>query len=373
MSANAAAVAERQLLRETVRSFLERYSSEAEIRRVMETPQAFDRALWGRMADELGLQGMGVPEAFGGGGYGFPELQIVLEELGRSLACVPFLSSAVLASNVLLASGDADSSHRYLPGLCSGASVAAVAITGADVGHDGDNGRFAAALDGDRHLLTGERRFVSDAQTADLLLVIADTAAGPTIFVVDTHAPGVSVAAMESLDATRRLAEVDLKAAEGRLLGSPGAATEIIRQALIPAAAALASEQVGGARRTLELAVEYANVRKQFGQLIGSFQAIKQKCAEMLLAVESATSAAHAAGLAIDQASSDGALLAFLALAECSEAFVFVATEAIEIFGGIGFTWEHPAHLYYKRALASSVLFGSATANRERLLIELGH
>jgi alkylation response protein AidB-like acyl-CoA dehydrogenase len=363
--------AERQLLRETVRAFLERYSPEHEVRRAMSTDDGIDSALWRRMADELGLQGIAVPEEYGGTGYGMSEMQIVLEELGRSLACVPFLSSALVASNLILASGDVTACHDYLPELCSGSRIATVAVTEDGAGWDADNWRCYATVSCDRYQLSGRKSFVVDAHAADLFLVTAATLSGPAVFAVDAAADGVSAGALENVDATRRLGWVDLDAAEGRLVGTPGDGAVLVRHALVPAAAGLAAEQVGGARRALEVAVEYAKVREQFGRVIGSFQAIKQKCADMLLAVESATSAVYAAGLAIDDDSSESAALAYLALAQANEAYVFAATESIEIHGGVGFTWEHPAHLYYKRAVASSVLFGTAASLREWMLLEL--
>jgi alkylation response protein AidB-like acyl-CoA dehydrogenase len=372
MSAATTTLAERHELRETVRSFLGKYSPEFEVRRMMASEEGFDRAVWHRMADELGVQGLAVPAEYGGSGYGLSELQVVLEELGRALAPVPFLSSAVLATSLLLASGDTTANKEYLPELCAGTRIATAAVTEGGAGWGTDNWQCSAISAVEGYLLTGQKSFVPDAQAADLLLVVANTDQGPALFAIAAAAAGVSVAAPENLDATRRLSRVRLDAAPGRLLGPLGAGAGIVRRAMVPAAAGLAAEQVGGARRALELAVEYAKVRKQFGRLIGSFQAIKQKCAEVLLAVESATSAAYAAGSAVDQGSSDSAELAYLALAQCSEAYIFAATENIEVHGGIGFTWEHPAHLYYKRAIASSVLLGTAASHRERVLAELG-
>ena len=325
------------------------------------------------MAEELGLQGLAVPEEYGGTGYGVAELQIVLEELGRSLVCAPFLSSAVLASTLILASGDTAACQDYLPELCSGALIATAAVTEDGAGWDADTWQCVAVAK--RRPIPAERTEVVRRGRADR----GPPARGRRQRVGAWRSsrstpapPGSSVGAMENLDATRRLGWVHLEAAEGRLLGSPGAAAGIVQRALVPTAAALAAEQVGGARRALELAVEYAKVRKQFGRLIGSFQAIKQKCADVLMAVEAASSAAYAAGLAIDEGSDESAALAYLALAQCSEAYQLAATENIEIHGGIGFTWEHSAHLYYKRAIASSVLFGTAASHRERMLIELG-
>jgi alkylation response protein AidB-like acyl-CoA dehydrogenase len=366
--------AEREELRASVRTFLAKCSPEPEIRRLMADAAGYDPVVWRRMATELGLLGLAVPTRFGGSGYGAVERNVVFEEAGRALLCGPFLASAGLATNVLLASGDESACAELLPAMCDGNRIATVAATGADGRWIGATGPATATPVAGGHVLDGVAHFVPDAGVADLVLVLARTDVGPSLFAVDVPVAGdaVAVQPMTALDTTRRLARVSFERAPARLVGAAGAGAEILDEALKPTFAALAAEQAGAARRTLEMAVDYAKVREQYGRIIGSFQAIKQKCADMLLAVETATSTAWAAAAALDRGAADSAASCHMALAHCSEAAVFVATENIEIHGGIGFTWEHPAHLYYKRALASAVLFGSSTAHRGELLAALG-
>jgi alkylation response protein AidB-like acyl-CoA dehydrogenase len=405
---------EQEELRATVRRFLADRSPEAEVRRLMETEQGYDRAVWTTMAGQLGLQGLAVPERFGGAGSGFVDLQIVLEEMGRALLCAPFLSTAVLAAQAVLQSGDEAAAERYLPGIADGSTIATLApadrfgsgtataggaSSGATATGAGHPAGTTATADGDGHRLTGEKMFVLDGHLADLLLVVVDTGAGPSLFAVDAHADGVHREALPTLDATRKQSRLVFDAAPARLVGQDGGAAAPLARTLDRAAAALAAEQAGGARKVLEMSVEYAKMRHQFGRPIGSFQAIKHKCADMLLDAECATSAAYAAGWAIDAAgesrtsgrrvthfgsaspalrvgesrtSDEAGVLACLAKAYCSEAYYRCAAENIQIHGGIGFTWEHPAHLYFKRAKSSEILFGTPREHRALLADRLG-
>ena len=360
-------------LRAMVRAFLADRSPEAEVRRLMETPEGYDPAVWSVMAQQLGLQGLFVPERFGGVGAGFVELQIVCEEMGRALLCAPFLSSAVLATAALLTSDDAAACERYLPGMADGSTIATLAVT--EAGRSGYAGSWVAddvtvqaVPDGDGYRLTGEKVFVLDAVVADLVLVVARTEAGPGLFATTS---GERIA-MTTLDATRKQGRITFDGTPASLVGADGGAAAPLAVALDIGAAALAAEQAGGARRALEMAVEYAKVREQFGRPIGSYQAIKHKCADMLLEVESSTSAAYAAGWAIDDGSDEIGVLASLAKAYCSEAYHHCAAENIQVHGGIGFTWEHPAHLYFKRATSTEILLGSPRHHRELLAQRLG-
>ncbi|MDT7694307.1 MAG: hypothetical protein QOI75_3674, partial [Pseudonocardiales bacterium] len=220
--------------------------------------------------------------------------------------------------------------------------------------------------------LAGEKLYVLDGTVADLLLVVATTERGPGLFAVAPDAPGLTRTGMATLDATRKQARLVLDDTPATLVGEDGGAAGPLAAALDVGAAALAAEQAGGARRVLEMAVEYAKVREQFGRPIGSYQAIKHKCADMLLEVESSTSAAYAAGWAIDGESAEIGVLASLAKAYCSEAYYHCAAENIQVHGGIGFTWEHPAHLYFKRATSTEILLGSPRYHRELLTRRLG-
>jgi alkylation response protein AidB-like acyl-CoA dehydrogenase len=360
---------ERDALRDSVRRFLSERSPEAEVRRLMETDEGYDPAVWSLMARQIGLQGLALPEKYGGSGAGFVDLQIVLEEMGRALLCAPFLSSVVLAANALLTAEDEAACAEYLPGIAEGTTIATLAVTEAGGSWRAED--VTVRADGE-YRLTGEKVFVLDGHVADLLLVVARTAAGPSLFAVDAHGGGVTREPMRTLHATRKQSRLVLDAAPARLVGADGGAAAPLAATMDLAAAALAAEQAGGARRVLEMAVEYAKVREQFGRPIGSFQAIKHKCADMLLEVESSTSAAYAVGWAIDAGSAEVPVLAGLAKAYCSEAYTHCAGENIQVHGGIGFTWEHPAHLYFKRAKSTEILFGSPRHHRALLADRLG-
>lgn len=363
---------ERAELRATARKFFERHSSEPAVRASMETSEGFDRTLWDLMANELGLQALSVPEEFGGAGFSFADMQIVLEEMGRALVCAPFLASAVLSAQVLNASHDRGACQRYLPGIAAGTLIATLAFTDRRGVWSPDDDEVTARPGESGYVLDGSRSFVLDGATSDVVFVAARTDSGPSLFAVQRAAEGFEAAALDTLDMTRKQADLRFEGVHADLIGVDGAAKAYIDVALVAGLAAVAAEQVGGARRAMEMSVDYAKIREQFSRPIGSFQAIKHKCADMLLEVESSTSAAYAAGTAIDENSSEAALLASLAKAYCSEAFFHVAAETIQVHGGIGFTWEHPAHLYFRRAKSSEILFGSPVHHRERILTELG-
>jgi alkylation response protein AidB-like acyl-CoA dehydrogenase len=363
---------EQQDLRETLRRFFAHSSPEAEVRRLMETEAGYDSGLWTRMADELGLQGFTIPEKFGGSGFGFVDLQVVLEEMGRVLLCAPFLSSAVLATQALLASGDEVACAEYLPAIAAGTSIATLAVTERS-GFWSTTGMSTRAVPSDGGFrLEGTKFFVLDGHVADLLLVVAVSPAGPGLFAVRADAAGLERRPLTTLDLTRKQTELVFDGTPARLVGEDGAAAYAVDHAVQRTLAALAAEQVGGARRVLEMSVEYAKIRVQFGRPIGSFQAIKHKCADMLLEVESATSAAYAAGEAVDEGSDEAGLLASLAKAYCSDAYFRATAENIQVHGGIGFTWEHPAHLYLRRAKSSQLMFGAPSQHRELILQMLG-
>ena len=364
--------ADQRELRSTARAFFDKFSDETAVRATMQTAEGFDRALWTRMADQLGLQGILIPDQFGGSGLGFGHLQIVMEEMGRALVCAPLLSSGVLCASALLAADDHDRCAELLPQIASGALIAVLVFADRQGRWVPGDTAVSARHDTRGWTLNGQRHYVLDGAAADLILVAAATDEGPGLFAVDPRAPGCHTIALETLDMTRRQANVTFDSASAQLIGSAGAAGAYVQAALNAGLAALAAEQVGGARRLLEMSVEYAKVREQFGRPIGSFQAIKHKCADMLVEVESSTSAAYAAGAAIEEDSSEAALLASLAKAYCSEAYCHVAAENIQIHGGIGFTWEHPAHLYFRRAKSTEMLLGTPTYHRERMLEELG-
>jgi alkylation response protein AidB-like acyl-CoA dehydrogenase len=368
-SMNFAFTEEQEELRKTVRAFLEAKSSEEAVREQMETDNGFDDAVWAQMGEQMGLQGLAIPEEFGGSGYGYVELGIVLEEMGRSLLCAPFFSTVVLAANALILSGDDAAKQAHLPGIAAGTTKATVAFT--EPNGKWDESGIEATADADGKI-TGTKSFVLDGNTADLIIVAAKTAAGTSLFAVAGDAAGLTKTALSTMDQTRKQAKLDLDGVQGTLIGTDGGGWAILQGMLDLAAVGLAAEQVGGAQMVLDMAVEYAKVRVQFGRPIGSFQAIKHKCADMLLEVESAKSAAYYGMWCAAEMNDELASTASLAKAYCSEAYFHAAAENIQIHGGIGFTWEHPAHLYFKRAKSSELLFGDPTYHREQLAQRIG-
>ena len=363
---------EQDQLRSFVRQFLEEKSSEETVRILMETESGYDPDVWSQMAEQLGLQSLIIPERYGGQGYSWVEMVVVLEEMGRSLLCAPFFSTAVLATSTLLASGDEAACGHYLPGMASGATIATLALTEENGRWDESGVTASAASSGDAWTVSGTKMYVLDGHVASLLLVAARTEVGVSIFAVDSDAQGVSTSPLTTMDQTRKQAKVELVDAPARLIGSDGAGWETMTKVLDLAAVALAAEQVGGAQFVLDMAVEYAKVRVQFGRPIGSFQAIKHKCADMLLEVESAKSAAYYSAWCAAEDNEELAAMASLAKSYCSEAYFHATAENIQIHGGIGFTWEHPAHLYFKRAKSSELLFGDPTYHRELLAQRIG-
>lgn len=363
---------ERDELRRNVRRFLEDKSPESEVRRLMETPEGYDRDVWMQMAGQLGLQGLAIPERFGGSGYGFEELGVVFEEMGRSLLCAPYFSTVGLAASALLCSGDESAMARYLPGIASGELIATLAYSEGATGWGVENVATRATPGDGGWLLTGTKSFVIDGGVAELVLVVARTARGPSLFAVEVDADGVRVEPMATMDLTRKQSVIEFTDAPGHLVGEEGAATEGLEKALQWAATALAAEQVGGAERVLESSVDYAKNRIQYGRIIGTYQAIKHKCADMLVAVETSKSAALYARWAAAVDSDELPVASSLAKSYCSESYLYCAAQNIQIHGGIGFTWEHDAHLYFKRAKSTELLLGSPEYHRELLARRVG-
>jgi len=364
---NFAFTEEQDELRSTIRAFLEAKSSEEAVREQMETDAGFDADVWKQMAEQMGLQGMHIPEEYGGSGFGYVELGIVLEEMGRALLCAPFFSSVVLAANTLIHSGDEAAKAAHLPGIAAGTTIATLAFTEPSGRWDESGITMEATASGDGYTLTGTKSYVLDGHTADLILVAARTSAGVSLFAVDAGASGLERTALATMDQTRKQARLEFSSTPATLIGAEGAGWQVLETVLDLAAVGLAAEQVGGAQLVLEMAVQYAKDRVQFGRPIGSFQAIKHKCADMLLEVESAKSAAYYGLWCASEMNEELPSVASLAKAYCSEAYFHATAENIQIHGGIGFTWEHPAHLYFKRAKSSELLFGDPTYHREVL------
>jgi alkylation response protein AidB-like acyl-CoA dehydrogenase len=363
---------EQEELRSAVKRFLQEKSPETEVRRLMETEDGYDPAVWSQMADQLGLQSLIVPEEYGGSGFSYVELIVVLEEMGNALLCAPFFSTVALATNALLTSGDEQAKKDLLPGLASGETIGTLAITEDNGRWDFDGIALAARESGGNWTLDGHKSFVIDGHSANLILVVARTPAGLSLFAVEGDAAGLTRTSLPTMDQTRKQARLVFEGTPARLVGTDGGAAEGLTKTLDLAAVALAAEQVGGAQHCLDSSVDYAKNRIQFGRPIGSFQAIKHKCADMLLEVESAKSAAYYAGWAAAEDSDELPVVASLAKSYCSEAYFHAAAENIQIHGGIGFTWEHDAHLYFKRAKSSELLFGDPAYHRELLAQRIG-
>jgi alkylation response protein AidB-like acyl-CoA dehydrogenase len=368
---------EQEQLRDAVRRFMETKSPSAEIRRLMETTEGYDTAVWAQMANELGLQGLAIPEEYGGQGFTFIELGIVLEEMGRVLLCAPYFSSVVLAANAILNAGTDAQKSELLPGIAAGETIAALAFTEPNGKWDAAGITMEAAGSGDAYTLSGTKMFVLDGHTANTIVVVARQAGtsgedGIGFFVVDGDAAGLTRTALATMDQTRKQARLDFDGVAATPLGEVGAGWPALSKTLDQAAVAMANESIGGAQKCLEMAVEYAKVRVQFGRPIGSFQAIKHKCADMLLEVESGKSAAYYAAWAAAEDNEELPVVASLAKAYVSDAYFHAAAENIQIHGGIGFTWEHDAHLYFKRAKSSEILLGDATYHRELLAQRIG-
>lgn len=343
----------------------------------MATSDGYEPAVWKQMAQELGLQGLHVPKVYGGQGLSFVELAVVLEEMGRALLCAPFLSTVCLAANAMLNGATDAERAELLPRIVSGDSVATLAVAESSGVWDPACVAMEAKSTGDCCTLDGTKLFVTDGHVADLLVVAARLPGssgedGVGLYLVDGAAIGLTRTLLPTLDETRKQARLDFAGVHARPLGTPGCGGPALSKTLDQAAVCLASEIVGTAAKALELSVEYAKTRIQFARPIGSFQAVKHRCADMFLDVESARSAAAAAAAVAAEDGGELPVVASLAKAYCSEAGSRVTSEAIHVHGGIGFTWEHDAHLYFKRATSSSVLLGDATRHREMLVRRIG-
>ncbi|HEX3541415.1 MAG TPA: acyl-CoA dehydrogenase family protein [Acidimicrobiales bacterium] len=362
---------EQEELRRSVRRFLADKSPESEVRRLMATDEGYDPDVWAQMAQQLGLLGLAIPEEFGGSGFSFVELVVVLEEMGRALLCAPFFSTVVLAGGALLASGDDAAKKEFLPGIAAGELLATLALTEDSARWDEAAVTTAATAAGEGFHLTGHKTFVIDGHRSDVILVAARTERGVSLFAVTGDAPGLVRQSMPTMDQTRKQSRLTFEHVPARLVGAEGQGWPIVAQALDRAAVALAAEQVGGAQRVLEMSVEYAKTRIQFGRPIGSFQAIKHKCADMLVGLEWARSASAAALDSVDgeagEMAGESDWRASMAKAVCSEALRDAAHVNVQIHGGIGFTWEDSAHLYLRRARTDEVLFGGPGQHWDRL------
>jgi alkylation response protein AidB-like acyl-CoA dehydrogenase len=355
--------AEQQALRTAVRKFSAENFDEATVRRLMESEPRFDPTVWRRLGSELGVLGMSVPEADGGVGGSLVDQAVAVEEFGATLACGPLFGTVYLAVPALVACQGGPARDELLAALVEGERTAAFAV--ADRAGGFDPSALTVTVDGDT--LTGTVDQVVDADAADELLIAAAGSGGVSLYAVDAAGPGVQRSPLFTMDLTRPQATIVLTRAPARLLAGPADAERVITHALQVGAALLAVEQVGAAQHLLDLSVDYAKSRLQFGRQIGSFQAIKHKLADMLVDLEHARSAAYHAVWALSYGSDDPALAAAIAQALSSAALQRIAADAIQVHGGIGFTWEHQAHLYFKRAATDAALLGTAEQHRARV------
>ncbi|GAA4687161.1 acyl-CoA dehydrogenase family protein [Pseudonocardia yuanmonensis] len=358
---------EQRELRAAVRRFAADNADEQTVRRLMESEPGFDPKAWTRLGSELGVLGLSVPEEQGGVGGTLVDQAVAVEELGAALYPGPVFGTVFLAIPALVAVSDGPVRSELLGPLVEGARTAAVAVADRAGAFDPAAVTVQATRAGDDWTLSGTVERVVDAAAADDLLVAATGPEGVALFAVDAAAGGVERTALTTLDLTRRQATVRLTDAPARLLAGPDEAERVIGHALVVGSALLAVEQVGASQHLLDLTVEYAKGRLQFGRPIGSFQAVKHRLADMLVDLEHARSAAYHAVWALGDGSDDPALAASIAQGTASEAFARIAADTIQLHGGIGFTWEYQAQLYYKRAITDAALLGSAEQHRARI------
>jgi alkylation response protein AidB-like acyl-CoA dehydrogenase len=364
---------EQEEFRSNLRRLLGERSPTKEVRRLMETETGWERDAWRKLNTELGLTAVRIPEQYGGQGFGFGELGIVLEEMGRALVCAPYFSTAVLATGAILNAGSEADKRALLPGIASGETVATLAWVEHPDHWDAEATAMTATSSGNSYKLDGFKSYVLDGHTADLIVVLArapgsNGKSGLSLFTVAGDAKGLSRRLLKTMDMTRKLARLEFKGVEAKLLGAAGDAASPLARTMTEAAICLANEMAGVAERLREDALAYSKMRMQFGRPIASFQSMKHKAADMLVDVELAKSAAYYAAAALDDGDNDVEAIASLAKAAASESCLQTAIHAIQIHGGIGFTWDNDTHLWFKRAKSSEVLLGDAHHHRELMM-----
>jgi alkylation response protein AidB-like acyl-CoA dehydrogenase len=366
---------DQETLAKYARDFLENECPTTFVRSMLDHETAKDDAFYKHIA-ELGWMGIAIPDAFGGQGMTYVDLAVLMEEMGRALVPGPFFATVCLAAPTIIETANDEQKRELLPPIAAGERFATVAYTEANARVDAAGVQIEARADGDAFVLNGTKRFVLDAHVADTIIVAARTAndsdptSGVTLFVVDAAAEGVATKQLRAMDMTRRLCDVtltDVKVAKDGVLGPVGGGWPALERAIQRGLGLLAAECVGGAQRVLDLSVAYAKERIQFGRPIGSFQAVKHKCADMLVDVELGRSAMYYAAWAATDEDAELELASSIAKAFCGEAYTRVATNGIHVHGGIGFTWEHDMHLFFKRAKANEVLLGDPSYHRDRV------
>lgn len=367
------------MLRNLAREFLTEQCPVSHVRAMMDDPQGYDPNIY-RQLMQLGM--LPFPEEYGGGGLGMIEQSILLEEMGRIPYPGPFFATVVLAGSTIMHSHDDNAKSRYLPDVCNGDLTMTLAFLEDSIGWGPDAVNMSISKEGGFFRLSGTKRFVPFGHTADVILVAARSggtgADGLTIVAVPRDSGGLTITPDVMMDLTSRtstLAFNDVRVPTENIIGMEGEAWPVLESTLRTAAVAASAEMLGASRKSLEMSVDYAKVRKQFGQFIGQFQAVKHKLAEMLEQVESAHGAAYYAAWALDADAPDADLSASVAKAALNEASRKVCGDAIQVHGGIGFTWEYDLHLYFKRAKHLEPLYGNTEFHRERVLQEVlaGH
>jgi len=355
------------LLKNSVRAALEEHCKSSHVRAMAEDGKGYSDELWGEMG-KLGWLGLPFPEEHGGAGLGLVELAIVLEEMGRAAYPGPFFSTVVLGGLGLMLGGSAEQKDKWLPAIASGRARMTAALLEEHLDWDPASTTASATKSGSGWILSGVKRFVPWAHVADVILVPARSAEGLSLFLLDPKSVGVTLSPMKGIDLTNRWSELRLdKVAVGAeaIMGQPGGAASLLESLLRRAAVCASAEMLGAARRCLDMSVEYVKVREQFGQPIGSFQAIRHRCAEMLLEAENAHAAVYYAAWALTAGAEDAAVASSICKSYVNEAARRVCGDAIQVHGGIGFTWEYDLHLYMKRAKALEPLYGDTEYHRE--------
>jgi len=365
---------EQELLRNTARKFFENECGSDTVRRLMETPEGISAELWKKLAEQ-GWLGLIYPEQYDGTGLGLVDLVVLMEEMGRAVAPGPYFSTVLLGGLAILEAGGDAQKKEWLPRIAAGDKRVALAWMepSAQLGPAGVT--LTAVKRGEEFTLSGTKLFVHDAHTADALVVAARTrpgagADGVSLFLLPKGTKGLEVTLLPTMDQTRKLCEVacsDVTVGADALLGAAGAGWAPLSRVLDRATVALCAEMCGGAQKVLDMTVEYAKIRQAFGRPIGSYQGVKHRAADMLVDVENSKSITYYAAWALDENSPEAPLAVSMAKAYVSDAYRRVAAGGIQLHGGIGFTWEHDLHLYFKRAKGSEFTFGDATHHRERV------
>lgn len=364
---------EQEEFRSMLRRFLEAKSPPSAVRTQMETDQGYDTDVWASLAGELGVTALHIPEEYGGAGFGVSELAIAAQEMGRALLCAPFFASTVMAATAIINAGSDDQKRALLPDLASGEVIATLAAAEPGGGWAPDQIRMTATKAGDDYTLTGAKSYVLDGMNVGRIVIAANAPGGGiAFFTTSADGKGVSRSALKSMDPTRKLARIDFDAAPVELLGAAAAGGEAYAKTMDVMLTCLANEMNGGAERLREDALEYVSMRMQFGRSIASFQTTKHKAADMLLDVELSKAAGYSAASALDDDDPDARAVASMAKAAASEAYFQTAVHAVQMHGGIGFTFDNDTHLWFKRAKQSEAFLGDANQHRERMIQHWG-